>query len=104
MSGVTLTEIAAARRTVTVTWSGFSIDVTYRMSERTFAAQAKDAEWLDRLVALIDTWDITRDDGTAAPVTRKTLDKLPVPLLLAISTAIGEDDGVGEALASSDAG
>ena len=67
--------------------------VTYRLNvlarKRLQGIMEKD-DFVDQLLDLIERWDLEDDDGTPVPVTKETLEELPMPVLMSIFDAIIE--------------
>jgi len=106
MAGVRLSEITSGLRTIKVPFGSLTISVTYRMSERTPAKVNEEFSLvvIDNLVRWVDSWDIVDDDDQPVPITEEGLSQVPYPVLKAIFHHVAQDNGLGEAASSSDAG
>lgn len=94
-------------RTIDVPWGDNVINVTYRLGERTATKTGNlttVGTVVDAVVLLVESWDITVD-GKPVPIEKDELDaKVPITVLRKIATYVLQDDGLGEASRSSDAG
>lgn len=92
--------------TVRVPAGAHAIEVTYLVSQRTILAGRKlpDENVAQTIVRIVESWDLQEADGTTVPLTVERLETIPIPILGRIIAAIFEDDPLGEAPASSDAG
>lgn len=95
--GVKLSELTAAKRTIPVGFGEHTLTVTYKLAERT--GERNDEMQLtddirDTIAALVAEWDLVGTNGKPVPLTRKGLDKVPVPLLRRIFVAIAGDNGI----------
>jgi len=93
-------------RTIEVSVLGVSIDVTYRLSERTVAkieTESMDTPIADELVRFVESWTLLGDDGLPVPITAEDVRRLPLPVARRIYNRILSDDGLGEVSSSSGA-
>lgn len=98
---ITFAQLKANLRTINVTYYDDNISITYRPSELTPRGNAEIQERIDAgdgenvvvetLCRTIVNWDIMESDDVMMPITVENLSRMPGPLLLAISEAIGED-------------
>jgi hypothetical protein len=96
-----LTDLVASSATVVVPFGDVALRVAYRpdvvtprFQKAVAKAQAEsdlDAALLVPVSKLIRSWDLTNDAGDVVPIDPETLADVPVPVLLAVLTAIGED-------------
>jgi hypothetical protein len=97
--GITLGELKANRRAVTIEFDGLEFEVTYRPGAitPTFGEEERgDKTWLIQvLLKLIDSWAVFEDDEETqrAPLTQETLssEAFGVPLLRAMYEQILDD-------------
>lgn len=110
--GIKLSEIVAGSRTIPVVFGTATINVTYRLKNRTLEHEVSDAAegeseyfLVRQLTRLVESWDIEADDGTVLPIDADVIEKeLPIPLVRKILHTVWGDDGVGEAEGNSSAG
>lgn len=88
------------RFSVVVSWKDVTVTVTYRLEvlgrKRWAGLAAPDSDLATVLAELLESWDITDDAGDPLPVTRETLDELPVPLMRAMLRAVIEHASADE--------
>lgn len=96
-----LDELVELTRPLVVAFGGVDLTLSYRPSavtprfQKAVAAAQRDGDLdaliLDPLCRLIAEWDLTDEDGTPVALTPDALADLPVPVLVGLMTAIGED-------------
>lgn len=93
-------------RTIDVEISGHTIEVEYRLAERSIVAQRALVEEnvAETVVRLVASWTLFEDDGSPVVLTVERLEQIPIPILARVIRSITEDIGLGEASSSSDAG
>lgn len=98
-----LSDLAKDRRTVTVTVSGGSVNVTYRPAGITpevedglramIAEQRVGATLVAMLAGILVDWDLQDDDGAMYPIDADGLRRLPMQFLAAVAQAISGNIG-----------
>lgn len=96
-----LTDLIAARKTISVPFGESALKVSYRpnvvtprLQKAISQAQREqdiDAGLLAPMSELIHSWDLTSDSGETIETTREALADVPAQVLLAVINAIGED-------------
>lgn len=104
-----ITELAADRSTVTVNYRSHEVTVAYRPSTYTteFVVNQVGRQVAESLADLLDSWEVTGDDGEPLALTVENLRVLPFGLLSMIYNAVRNDailGDLGEAQGNSAAG
>jgi hypothetical protein len=96
-----LGQLVEPTRPLVVTFGAADLTLAYRPSavtprfQKAVAAAQRDGDLdaliLEPLCRLIANWDLTDEDGTPVALTPDALADLPVPVLVGLMTAIGED-------------
>ena len=99
---LTLAHLKKNTRTLTLTYAGEEVNVTYRPGAMTPALSLEMADPATNLpvVTVLEqtlvSWDVLDDDLTPLPVTHDTLIELPSDFLSVVFSALMEDFSVGK--------
>lgn len=95
---LSLTDLVNDRRTVTVTYLGHDVKVTYKPSAYTgeVAAQLGVMPTWEFIVTIVEEWDVL-DGDTPVPVDEANVNGLPIRFLRVVTAGILDDVNLGEA-------
>lgn len=96
---LSLADLVADRRTITVAYKGHEVSVTYKPAAYTGEVARTGLPYLEFVVALVESWDLV-DGDTPVAVDEETVGSLPQAFLKAVSVAIIGDASLGEAESS----